>query len=211
MGIIACVEATTTTTGTTPQSTSTPLIKAQLLTSPSTTPSTAPPTTSGTTVTPTTVQTTPICQKDMAVVGGPFVSSVSYSVQPVPETNNVDLTSTTGNGVTFPSVPNTSGLVDKNNIPLYNVTMNFYPPGADSLASVGIINTQTNVKKFSIRFFVPSYPNQPFTSSPEDANNPLYYESTIIQSTPTINNFPPQVPSPLSGILITILSTNDNK
>lgn len=176
----------------------------------STTSSTAPPTTSGTTVLPTTVQTTSICQKDMAIVGGPYVSSVDYSVTPVSGTT-VDLTSTTGNGISFPTVPNTTGLFDTNNSPVYNITITFNPAGADSLGSI-IVNNETNVNKFSVRFFVPSYPNQPFTFSPSYANNPLYYNSTISNSQPaSIVYFPPQVPSPISGILISVLSTTDNK
>ena len=145
----------------------------------------------------------------MAVVGGPYVSSVAYTVSPS-SGNNVDLTSTTGNGITFPSVPNTTGLFDQNNQPVYNVTITFNPAGADSLGSV-IVNPGTNVNKFSIRFFVPSYPNQPFTFAPDFASNPLYYNSTIINSQPSIVSFPPQVPSPLSGILISVLSTTDNQ
>ena len=39
----------------------------------------------------------------MAQVGSVYVSSVTYSVQPVQGTNNADLTSTTGNGVSFPN------------------------------------------------------------------------------------------------------------
>jgi len=209
VGLIACVVVTTTTTGTTPGSTSTPL-STTVPTTPSTTSSTAPPTTSGTTVLPTTVQTTTICKKDMAVVGGPYVSSVVYTVSPVSGTS-VDLTSNTGNGITFPSVPNTTGLFDQNNRPVYNITITFNPAGADSLGSV-MVNPGSNVNKFSIQFFVPSYPNQPFTFAPEFPSNPLYYNSTISNnSLPSISSFPPQVPSPLSGILISVLSTTNTK
>ena len=199
MGIIACVEVTTTTTGTTPGSTSTPL-STTVPTTLSTTSSTAPPTTSGTTVLPTTVQTTPICQKNMAVVGGPYVSSVAYTVSPS-SGNNVDLTSTTGNGITFPSVPKTTGLLDQNNQPVYKVTIIFNPAGADSLGSV-IVNPGTNVNKFSIQFVVPNQPPD---------TNPLYLNSTIINSQPSIVSFPSQVPSPLSAIRIGVLSTTDNQ
>ena len=148
----------------------------------------------------------------MAIVGGPFVSSVAFSVTPVSGTP-VDLTSTTGNGISFPTAPNsapTTPLFDTKNSPVYNITITFNPAGADSLGSIIIINPGTNVKKFSVRFFVPSYPNQPFTFSPSFSNNPLYYNSTIINSQPSIVTFPPQVPSPLSGILISVLSTTDN-
>ena len=88
VGIIACVEVTTTTTGTTPAISTTP--------------------TSGTTTGPTSVETTTICQKDMAQVGGVFVSSVTYSVQPVVGTTDADLTKLSGNGINFPLVPGTN-------------------------------------------------------------------------------------------------------
>jgi hypothetical protein len=204
VGIIACVEVTTTTVGTTPVSTGVPLA--------TTLPPTQAPTqpTSGTTVLPTTVVTTPICTQNMATVGGVYVSSVVYSVQPVAGTNNVDLTSTNGSGVTFPSVPGTTGLFDQNNRPLYNVTITFNPAGVDSLASI-IVGLGTNVNKFAVRFFVPSYPDQPFTFAPEFADIPLYYNSTIKNSQASITRFPQQVPSPISGILISVLSTTDNQ
>ena len=71
MGIIACVEVTTTVfTTTTPPSLS--------------------PTTSGTTTRPISVQTVTTCPKDMGQVGSVCVSSVTYSVQPVQRINNVD-------------------------------------------------------------------------------------------------------------------------
>ena len=95
MVIIACVEVTTTTATTTLASSTTPIT--------TTIPSTPSPTTSGTTTLPTSVQTTTNCQKDMAQVGTVYVSSVTYSVQPVQGTNNADLTNTTGNGVSFPN------------------------------------------------------------------------------------------------------------
>jgi hypothetical protein len=204
VGIIACVEVTTTTVGTTPVSTGGPLATTLSPTQAPTQP------TSGTTVLPTTVVTTPICTQDMATVGGVYVSSVVYSVQPVAGTNNVDLTSTNGSGVTFPSVPGTTGLFDQNNRPLYNVTLTFNPAGVDSLASI-IVSPGTNVNKFAVRFFVPSYPDQPFTFAPEFADIPLYYNSTIQNSQASITRFPQQVPSPISGILISVLSTTDNQ
>ena len=146
----------------------------------------------------------------MAIVGGPYVSSVAFSVTPVSGLNsNSDLTSNIpGTGISFPTVPNTTGLFNTKKSPLYNITITFNPAGADSLGSI-IINPGSNVNKFSVRFFVPSYPTQPFTFSPSFTNNPLYYNSTIINSQPSIVVFPPQVPSPISGILISILSTND--
>ena len=146
----------------------------------------------------------------MALVGGVYVSSLVYSVQPVLGTNNVDLTSTNGNGVTFPSVSGTTGLFDQNNRPLYNVTLTFNPAGVDSLGSI-IVSPGTNVDKFAVRFYVPSYPDQPFTFAPEFFDIPLYYNSTIQNSRPSITRFPVQVPSPLSGIRISVLSTTDNQ
>jgi len=211
VGIIACVEVTTTTVVTTPQTTSTsaPTTETSSI-APITSATSLPATTSGTTVLPTSVETTTICQKDMARVGGVYVSSVVYSVEPLPETNNADLTSTTGGGVSFPSVPDTTGLFDANNRPLYNIIITFNPAGVDSFSTL-IVNPGTNVDKFAIQFYVPSYPNQPFTFAPEFADIPLSYNSTIVNSRPSIMYFPPQVPSPISGIRISILSTTDNK
>jgi hypothetical protein len=200
---------TTTTVGTTPASTGVPSGATALPTQPPTA-STPVPSTSGTTVLPTTVVTTPVCTQDMALVGGVYVSSLVYSVQPVAGTNDVDLTSTNGGGVTFPSVPGTTGLFDQNNRPLYNVTLTFNPAGVDSLASI-IVSPGTNVNKFAVRFFVPSYPDEPFTFAPEFADIPLYYNSTIQNSQASITRFPQQVPSPISGILISVLSTTDNQ
>ena len=146
----------------------------------------------------------------MAAVGGVYVSSLVYSVQPVPGTNDVDLTSTTGSGVTFPSVPGTTGVFDQSNRPLYNVTLTFNPAGVDSLAII-TLSLGTNVDKFAVRFYVPSYPDQPFTFAPEFADIPLYYNSTIQNSQASITRFPQQVPSPISGIRISVLSTTDNQ
>ncbi|CAF1508693.1 unnamed protein product, partial [Rotaria sordida] len=166
-------------------------------------------TSSGTTIVPTSVQTTTRCKRDMAQVGSVYVSSVTSSIEPLGGriTNNVDLTnSETVNGVTFPSVPDTSGLFDKNNKPLYEITFTFNPAGVDSLSSI-IVNKETNVNQFVVEFFTPSNLNQPFTISP---NTPLSYTSTIIDSRASIMNFLSDVPSPLSGIRISILSTTNN-
>ena len=207
MGIIACVEVTTTTAGTTPASTSTASSSIASTTGAVTTP--APPT-SGTTVVPTSVATTTVCQKDMAVVGGQYVSSVTYSVQPVAQTSNDDLTSPTGNGVTFPSVPGTTGVLDDKNNPIYQITITFNPSGVDSLGSM-TINPISNVQTFAVQFFVPSNPNQPVPVAPELADQPLTVTSTIVNSQPSIVNFPSQLPSPISGIRILVLSTTQNQ
>jgi len=190
VGIIACVEVTTT-----PVSVTTPF--------------TPPSTTSGTTVFPTSVQTTPICQKDMAQVGGVYVSSVSYSVLPVQETNPTDLTSTTGNGVSFPSVPYTTGLFDQSNKPLYYIGLTFNPEGVNSLSSI-IVNSGSNVKQFSVQFFDLSNSTVLISNSTPSAAIPLSVNSTIINSQPPIDDFPTNLPS-LSGIRISILSTTNNE
>ncbi len=195
MGIIACVQVTTTTT-TTPVTATTPL-------SPT-------PTTSGTTTLPTSVQTTTNCQRDMAQVGSVYVSSVIYSVPPIQGTNDADLTNTTSNGVTFPQPSGTTGLFDQNNQPIYNVTLTFNPAGVNSLSSI-ILNEDSNVEQFSVEFYGLSNPNQLITYPNEVGNIPVSYNSTIINSQPSIVNFPTDAPSDLSGILITILSTINNQ
>ena len=206
MGIIACVEVTTTTVGTTPQTTGSSL--GTTTTTTGTTPSAAGAAAaaaviSGTTVGPTSVQTTPICQRNMAIVGGPFVQSVSYSSLPTSGTD-VDLTSATGNGVSFSPVNGFTGVLDNNNQPLYTITLTFNPAGADSLASL-ILYSTSNVKTFSVEFFTRSSPNQPFTLTP--GGLPLTLTSSPSSSGPSILYFPPQVPSPISAIQINILST----
>jgi hypothetical protein len=147
----------------------------------------------------------------MAVVGGQYVSSVNYpSAQPVAGTNTDELTSTTGNGITFAPVPGTTGLVDANRVPLYQVTINFNEPGVDSLGSI-TVNPAGNVDKFEVQFFVASNPNQPVTVASALGDIPLSFTSTIVGSRPTIADLPSQLPSPLSGIRIVVLSTKDNE
>jgi hypothetical protein len=146
----------------------------------------------------------------MAVIGGQYVSAVTYSVEPVSGTNNNDLTSTTGSGVTFPSVPGTTGLFGDDKKPLFSITVTFNPAGVDSLGSIAI-NPASNVDKFSVEFFVASNPSKPVPVAPELADTPLSVTSTIKDSRPSIAELPSQVPSPLSGIRITVLSTTDNK
>ena len=215
VGVIACVEVTTTTTGTTPGSTgttagSTAPSSGAPATEAAATSTVAPPT-SGTTVVPTSVSTTTVCQKDMAVVGGQYVSSVNYpSAQPVDRTNSDDLTSTSGNGIDFAPVPGTTGLVDDKNEPLYQVTIKFNEPGVDSLGSI-TVNPNSNVNKFAVQFFVASNPDQPVTAAPELGGKPLSLSSTVIGSRASIVDLPSQVPSPLSAIRIVVLSTKDNE
>ncbi len=186
MGIIACVEVTTTPI--------TPITTAAL--------SSTPQTTTGTTTLPTTVQTTTVCQKDMANVGGVYVSSVQFSPPLVPESNDADLTSPTSNGITFQS--SSTGLFDQYNQPLYTIILTFNPSGVNSLSSV-IANGASNVKQFSVEFFGLSNPSQLLTV-PSDII-PVSYNSTFINSQLLIASLPPDAPSELSGIRISILST----
>jgi hypothetical protein len=212
VGIIACVVPTTpgsttstTTLGTTPASTTTGAAPAAPV-------ATAPPApTSGTTVTPTSVATTSGCQKDMATVGGQYVSGVSYgTLNPVTGTSNTDLTNPTSNGITFPQQPAISGLVDQNNQPLYTIDIKFNAPGVNSLGSVAVKpTTDSNVKSFAVEFFVESAPNQPVTLS-SFTDKPLVYNSVPTTGQPVIDTFPSsQVPSPLIGIRFIVLSTSD--
>jgi hypothetical protein len=202
VGIIACVEVTTTTSTTTLTS-STTSITTTIASSP-------PTTTSGTTTLPTSVQTATNCQKDMAQVGGVYVSSVTYSVQPVQGTNNVDLTNTTGNGVTFPQPVGTTGLFDdQTNQPIYSIVFTFNPSGVNSLSSI-IANDNSNVQKFSVEFFSLSNPSELITYPTDAGDIPVSYNSTFTNSQASLTNFPEDTPSNLSGILITILSTTDN-
>jgi len=142
----------------------------------------------------------------MAQVGGVYVSSVTYSVQPVQGTNNADLTSTTGNGVSFPQPQGTTGLFNQNNQPIYNIILTFNPAGVNSLSSI-IANNDSNVEQFSVQFFSLSNPNQLITYSTGLSDIPVSYNSTFTNSQASLTNFPEDAPSNLSSILITILST----
>ncbi|CAM4852104.1 unnamed protein product, partial [Rotaria magnacalcarata] len=129
------------------------------------------------------------------------------SITPLNGTSNDDLTRSEGNGVTFPKVSNTTGLLDNNNKPLYQITITFNPEGVDSLSNI-IVNKESNVKEFVVEFFDTSDETQPFTISP---NTPLSYTSTLIDNQPSITDFQADVPSPLTNIRITILSTTNNE
>jgi hypothetical protein len=146
----------------------------------------------------------------MAQVGTVYVSSVIYSVQPVQATNNADLTNPNSNGVTLKSVPNTIGLFDSNNQPIYTIDLNFNPAGVNSLSSV-VANTGSNVNEFSVEFYGLSNPNQLIPNPNVPDNVPLSYESTYANSQASITTFPSIGPSDLNGIRITILSTTDNQ
>ena len=187
MGIIACVEVTTPITTIAPTAI-----------------------TSGTTTTPTSVQTTTKCLREMAEVGTVYVSSVTYSVQPVKGTNNADLTDATSNGVTFQSVPSTNGLFDTNNQPLYTIDLKFNPAGVNSLSSV-VANPGSNVDKFSVEFYGLFNPNQLITSPSGPATVPVSYSSTYTNTQASILTFPGNAPSDLSGIRISILSTTKDE
>jgi hypothetical protein len=146
----------------------------------------------------------------MAIVGGQYVSSVTYTTQPIAGTKDTALTSATSNGISFPQPPTGSnGLLNDKNQPLYTIVINFNNAGVNSLGSVAVNpTTDSNVNQFAIQFYVPSSPNQPYT---DFANRPVYLNSSI-GSQPTIDSFPSQqVPSPLSGILFIVLSTTDSQ
>jgi hypothetical protein len=148
----------------------------------------------------------------MGIVGGQYVSNVAYTTQPISGTNDADLTSDTNNGISFPQPPTGSnGLLDNQNQPLYTILINFNQPGVDSLGSVTVKpKPNSNVNQFGVQFYVASSPNQPYTLSTGSANQPLYLKSSI-GSQPSITSFPPeQVPSPLIGIRIIVLSTTDS-
>jgi hypothetical protein len=205
IGIIACVEVTTTTTTTT-----TTTLASSTTTITTTIPPSSATTTSGTTTLPTSVQTAANCQKDMAQVGGVYVSSVTYSVQPVPGTNNVDLTNPTSNGIDFPQPVGTTGLFDdQTNQPIYTIIFTFNPSGVNSLSSI-IANNDSNVEQFSVEFYGLSNPSELITYPTDAGAIPVSYNSTFTNSQASLTNFPEDTPSNLSGILITILSTTDN-
>jgi hypothetical protein len=132
----------------------------------------------------------------MAKVGSVYVSSVTYSFQPVKGTNNADLTSATSNGVTFQSVPSTNGLFDTNNQPLYTIDLTFNPAGVD---------------QFSIEFYGLTNPNQLITYPSGSGVGPISYTSTYTNSQASLTTFPNNAPSDLSGIRISILSTTNNE
>ncbi len=192
IGIIACVEVTTTTIA--------PITTTAL--------STTPQTTSGTTTLPTTVQTTTVCQKNMANVGGVYVSSVQFSPPLVPGSNDADLTSPTSNGVTFQSSSAATGLFDQYNQPLYTITMTFNPAGVNSLSSV-VANPESNVKQFSVEFFGLSNTSQLLTVP--FGTIPVSYNSTVTNAQVSLVDLPEDAPSELSGLRISILSTVNNQ
>lgn len=164
--------------------------------------------TSGTTVVPTSVQTTSICRKDMARVGGVYVSSVTYNGNILPGTDIADLTRPNSAGISFEEIPGTTGVVDNQNNPVYDITIKFNPAGVDSLSNV-MVNSNSNVDKFLVEFYVPAKPNELFTS--DDSNIPVSYASTLTDAQEPIVKFPTNMPSPLSGVHISILSTKDNR
>ncbi len=173
-------------------------------------PSTPMTSVSGTTTLPTSGQTTTTCQREMAQVGSVYVSSVTYSIQPVKGTNNADLTSATSNGVTFLSVPSTNGLFDTNNQPLYTIDLSFNPAGVNSLSSV-VANAGSNVDQFSVEFFGLLNPNQLITYPSGSGVGPVSYISTYTNSQASLATLPNNAPSDLSGIRISILSTTNDE
>jgi hypothetical protein len=146
----------------------------------------------------------------MAQVGSVYVSSVTYSIQPVKGTNNADLTNAASNGVTLQSVPSTNGLFDTNDQPLYTIDLTFNPAGVNSLSSV-VANAGSNVDKFSVEFFGLLNPNQLITYPTGSGVGPISYTSTYTNLQASIVTFPSSAPSDLSGIRITILSTTNDE
>lgn len=208
IGIIACIEVSSTSTigYTTPVTTARGTLSTHVETS-TAAHSTEIVTTSGTTTVPTSAHTSTICRKDMAQVGDIYVTHVAYSKDVLQPVSEGDLTSTSGSGISFPDVDEITSFVDSNNHALYYVDISFNAAGVDSLSSI-IVNKQSNVDKFRVEFFVPSNPNELVTAKP---NLPLSYDSTIIDHHPAIVKFFDDVPSPLSGIRISFLSTVDTK
>ncbi len=144
----------------------------------------------------------------MAQVGSVYVSSVSYSIRPLNGIVDSDLTKPTGNGISFGLVGDEPRILDENQQPLYQITLTFNRAGVNSLSSIEV-NPETNVKMFSVEFFTTTNTKQPVLT---ESNVPLSYNSTLNKdSLPSIVNFPPQVPSPLGGIRISILSTTDDQ
>ncbi len=210
IGVIACVEVTTTTTLTTPITTAAPITTTAPITITTPLSSTTITTTSGTTTLPTSVQTTTNCQREMAQIGSVFVSSVTYSIQPVKGTKYGDLTNATGNGVTFQSVPSINGLFVTNGQPIYIIDLTFNPAGVNSLSSV-MANAESNVNEFSVEFFGLTNPNQLITYTSGSNVVPVSYTSTYTNSQASLVTFPDNAPSDLSGIRINILSTTNNE
>lgn len=143
----------------------------------------------------------------MARVGGVLVSSVTFNGELLAGTDIADLTSPSSNGVSFEQIPDTTGVLDNNNNPLYTITIKFNPAGVDSLSNI-MVNPKSNVDKFLVEFYVPSKPDDLYTSA---SNIPLSYQSTLTDAQEPIVKFSADVPSPLSGVRISILSTNNNQ
>ena len=206
--MIACVVPTT------PGSTTTTTAGSTLGTVPGAQATTLPEvTTSGTTVAPTSVATTTPCQKNMAIVGEQYVSSISYTTQPITGTINTDLTADKSNGITFPQQPAVSGFTDSSNQPLYVITFNFNAPGVASLGSVAVKPTSdSNVNQFTVEFYALSNPSVPVPLNADSGDTtPLYFTSALKGTIPSIDSFPESyVPSPLIGIRFIVASTTDN-
>lgn len=208
MGIVACVEPTTTTVGTTTFEETTATSTTPETTTEIETTSVSP--TSGTTTIPTSVTATTACQKDMAFVGGQYVSSVDFSVEPEQETDTSLLTSVSGDGIDFPTSPEFDGVLDENHEPQYQVTLRFNQPGVDSLGSI-TVNALSNVDQIAVRFYAASQPNMLVRTGNDEANEVLTVVSNIEQQPPSVNNLPSNLPSPIIGIRVLVLSTKDNQ
>jgi hypothetical protein len=142
----------------------------------------------------------------MAQSEGVYVSNVSPSVTLLPKSGSLDYT-TSGNGFSFQNAPDTTGLFDNDRRPLYYIDIVFNPAGADSLSSI-MVNNESNVNEFRVEFFVQPGKNQLFTIAPYVS---LSYNSTMSNAGPSIADFLDDVPSPLTGVRISILSTRDDQ
>ncbi|CAM4880153.1 unnamed protein product [Rotaria socialis] len=205
-GTLSTPGATTTGTLSTPGATTTGTLSTPGATTTGTLSTPGAATTSGTTIIPTSVHTSTMCRMSMAQPEGVYVSYVNHSGTLLPESGSLDYT-TSGTGFSFQNQPNTIGLFDNDHRPLYYIDIVFNPAGADSLSSI-MVNNESNVNGFRVEFFVQPGKNQLFTIAPYVS---LSYNSTMSNAGPSISNFLDDVPSPLTGVRISILSTRDDQ
>jgi hypothetical protein len=145
----------------------------------------------------------------MAVIGGQYVSSVVYSGKTAPGTKDADLTNQSSAGITFEKVPGSTGVLDNNGKPLYDVIIKFTAPGVDSVGSVSL-KSNSNVDKVVVQLFTVSNPDEPVTVATNLADKTLSLNSKIINSQVTVADIPSQFPA-IGAIRIAVLSTKDNE
>lgn len=196
--MIACVEPVTTPTTTASQTTAT---------SKGVTPT--PSVTSGTTVVPTSVETTTPCTKEMAQVGTVLLPTVRYSITPIWPYKNEDLTTPTGEGISFAASPALSGIMNDAGEPRYYIDLMFNPAGASALSSV-LIHEGSNVLAFDVQIFVASNPTEPVTVVTSTGEEVVTYSSRIINELPSVTQFNDNIPSPIIGVRVLITSTEGN-